>query len=126
MISEELRKYVDMVLQEEKNDNIHDIAVLGKQCHGIDNIIIYIGKSNNSLIVRFSSLKNNIFKKKKFVLRIPHLDYDILDVKKYISNHSMDKIIRWIKLNNLLLQNYEQNENMSSSEFLSMIRLNNE
>ena len=45
MISEELRKYIDMVIKEEQDDVLHEMANLGSHNHGIQDVVIWVGKS---------------------------------------------------------------------------------
>lgn len=123
MISEELRKYVDMVLEEEHNDVLHEMADLGRDDHGIDNVVIWIGKANkqHGLRIKISNLKNRWSNDDNFVIQLPSLDYDPSKVAKWISADVMKKIMAWIKLNQQVLYDFETDKIMYTRDLLNSI-----
>ena len=123
MISEELRKYVDMVLEEERDDVLHEMANLGRDDHGIDNVVIWIGKANkqHGLRIKISNLKNRWSNDDNFVIQLPSLDYDPSKVAKWISTEVMKKIMAWIKLNQQILYDFETDKIMYTRDLLNSI-----
>jgi hypothetical protein len=123
MISEELRKYVDMVLEEEHDDVLHEMANLGRDDHGIDNVVIWIGKANkqHGLRIKISNLKNRWSNDDNFVIQLPSLDYDPSKVAKWISADVMKKIMAWIKLNQQVLYDFETDKIMYTRDLLNSI-----
>ena len=69
MITEELRKYIEMVLTEEQDDVLHEMANLGSHNHGISDVVIWVGKANkqHGLRIKVSNLKNRWSNDDKFV-----------------------------------------------------------
>ena len=123
MISEELRKYIDMVLKEEQDDVLHEMSNLGSQNHGIPDVVIWVGKSNkqHGLRVKISNSKNRWNNDDNFVIQLPSLDYDPMQVAKWITPFIMKQIITWIKLNYQVLHDFETDKIMYTDDFLSKI-----
>lgn len=114
MISEELKKYIQMVAEEEREheetDNIlYEMANIYPRYHGIDDIVIWIGEANkqHGLRVKVSNAKNRYDKQNSFVIQMPSLDYDPAQVAKWIDSKKMNQILSWIKLNQKLLYDFE-------------------
>jgi hypothetical protein len=123
VISEELRKYIDMVLNEEQDDVLHEMSNLGKLDHGIDDVVIWVGKSNkqHGLRVKISNLKNRWSNEDNFVIRMPSLDYDPRQVANWITPDVMKKIQQWIILNQQILYDFETDKIMYTRDFLNKI-----
>ena len=123
MISEELRNYINMVIQEEQDDVLHEMANLGKDDHGIDNVVIWVGKSikQHGVRVKVSNLKNRWSNDDNFVIQLPTLDYDPSQVAKWINKDVMLKILSWIKLNQQVLYDFENDKIMYTRDFLNQI-----
>ena len=111
MISEQLRKYIDMVVTEEKDDVLHEMANLGSHNHGIQDIVIWVGKANkqHGLRIKISNLKNKWSNDDNFVIKLPDLDYD------------PSQVARWIKLNQQVLYDFETDKIMYTDQFISQI-----
>ena len=117
MISEELRKYIDMVLMEEQDDVLHEMANLGS--HNV----IWVGKANkqHGLRIKVSNLKNRWSNDNNFVIQLPSLDYDPSQVARWITSDIMKKIQQWIVLNQQILYDFETDKIMYTDEFISQI-----
>jgi len=123
MITEELRKYIDMVMQEEQDDVLHEMANLGKEDHGIDDVVIWVGKANkrHGLRVKISNVKNRWSNDDNFVIQMPNLDYDPSQVARWITYDIMKKIKEWIALNQKVLYDFETDKIMYTRDFLNKI-----
>jgi hypothetical protein len=119
----ELRKYIDMVIEEDKNDLIHEMANVGPKRHGIDNVYIFVGKTNkqHGLRVKVSRVPGKYDDSDNFIIQMPSLDYDPEQVPRWIKEATMNKILSWIKLNQKLLMDYEQGVIWDTDEFLNDI-----
>jgi hypothetical protein len=123
MISEQLRKYIDMVLKEEQDDVLHEMANLGSHNHGISNVVIWVGKANkqHGLRIKVSNIKNRWSNDDNFVIQLPSLDYDPSQVARWITSDTMKKIMDWIKLNQQVLYDFETDKIMYTDQFISKI-----
>lgn len=123
MITEELRKYINMVRLEESQDLIHEMANVGPKRHGIENVYIFVGKTNkkHGLRVKVSRVPGRYDDNDNFVIQMPSLDYDPLQVPRWIKNSTMKRILEWIKLNQKLLADYEQGVIWDTDDFLDSI-----
>jgi hypothetical protein len=123
MISEELRKYIDTVRLEESHDLIHEMANVGPKRHGIENVYIFLGKTNkqHGLRVKVSKIPGKYDHTENFVIQLPSLDYDPTEVPRWIKNDTMKKILEWIKLNQVLLSDYECDKIWDTDVFLDNI-----
>lgn len=123
MISEKLRKYIDMVLKEEQEDVLHEMANLGSDDHGIKDVVIWVGKSNkqHGLRVKISNLKNRWSNEDNFVIQLPSLDYDHSRVARWITPDIMKKILSWITLNQPVLHDFENDKILYTRDFLNQI-----
>lgn len=123
MISEELRKYIDMVLKEEQDDVLHEMANLGPYDHGINDVVIWVGKANkqHGLRVKISNSKNRWNNDDNFVIQMPSLDYDPSQVARWITPEIMRKIQEWIVLNQQVLYDFETDKIMYTRDFLNKI-----
>ena len=112
-----------MVIQEEQDDVLHEMANLGKDDHGINNVVIWVGKSNkqHGVRVKVSNLKNRWSNDDNFVIQLPTLDYDPSKVAKWINKDVMLKILSWIKLNQQVLYDFENDKIMYTRDFLNQI-----
>lgn len=123
MITEELRKFIDMVAVEESEDLIHEMANVGPKRHGIENVYIFVGKVNkqHGLRVKVSQIPGRYDNNNAFVIQMPSLDYDPAQVPGWIKQSTMKKILEWIKLNQPLLVDYEQGTMWDTDDFLNSI-----
>lgn len=123
MISEVLRKYIDMILKEEQDDVLHEMANLGPSDHGIQDVVIWVGKSNkqHGLRVKISNSKNRWNNDDNFVIQMPSLDYDPDQVARWITPAIMKKIQQWIVLNQQVLYDFETDKIMYTRDFLNNI-----
>jgi hypothetical protein len=123
MISEELRKYIDMVIKEEQDDVLHEMANLGSHNHGIQDVVIWVGKANkqHGLRIKVSNLKNKWSNDDNFVIQLPSLDYDPNQVARWITPDIMKKIQQWIVLNQQVLYDFETDKIMYTDQFISQI-----
>jgi len=123
MISDELKKYVNMVLKEEQDDVLHEMANLGSHNHGISDIVIWVGKANkqHGLRIKVSNLKNRWSNDDNFVIQLPNLDYDPSQVARWITSDIMKQIMTWIRLNQQVLYDFETDKIMYTDQFINKI-----
>ena len=123
MITEELRKYIDMVDQEWENDQLFEMANVFEKRHGIHNVVIWVGATNkrHGLRVKVSNVPNKMDMANSFVIQMPSLDYDPSQVANWIDQKTMAKILSWIKLNQQLLNDYELGIITDTDDFLNKI-----
>ena len=121
MITEELRKYIDMVNKEWENDQLFEMARVGQKHHGIENVVIWVGSANpkNGLRVKVSNIPNKMRMEDSFVIQMPSLDYDPSQVAVWITPKIMKQILEWITLNQKLLYDYENGEIEDTEYFLN-------
>jgi hypothetical protein len=122
MINEELRKYISMVNDEVINDQLNEMANLGKEDHGIEHAVIQVGKANkqHGLRVKVSNLKDR-WSDDNFIIMMPSLDYDTRSVARWIRGDVMKKILEWIKLNQAVLYDFENDQIIYTRDFLNRI-----
>jgi hypothetical protein len=122
MISEELRNYIDMIRVEESQDLVYEMANLGTDDHGIQDIVIWVGKANkqHGLRIKISNLKNR-WSDDNFVIQMPSLDYDPSQVARWITPNIMKQIMSWIKLNQQILYDFETDKIVYTRDFLNQI-----
>jgi hypothetical protein len=123
MISEELRKYIDMVAEEWAQDQLFEMANIFPKRHGIENVVIWVGKApkQHGLRVKVSNIPGKMDMDDSFVIQMPNLDYDPAQVANWINSSKMNKILEWIRLNQKLLYDYEKGTMDDTEEFLSSI-----
>lgn len=124
MISEELRKYIDMVNEEAARDTLMEMARVGPVSSGIDRVVIWVGQSigiQHGLRIKVSNIPNKMDSVDNFSIRMPSLDYDPTQVAKWIDRKTMDKILLWIKVNQQLLYDYETGVIEDTMEFMKQI-----
>lgn len=123
MLTEELRQYINLVQLEESQDLIHEMANVGPKRHGIDNVYIYVGKTNkqHGLRVKISRTPGRYDNNDTFVIQMPSLDYDHAQVPRWIKHDTMGQILDWIKLNQQLLADYEFGKIWDTDDFLNSI-----
>lgn len=121
-ITNQLRKYIDMVNEEVINDQINEMANLGKEDHGIDHVVIQVGKANkqHGLRVKISNLKDR-WSEDNFVIMMPTLDYDPSVVARWIRGDVMKKILEWIKLNSEVLYDFENDKIVYTRDFINRV-----
>ena len=121
MITEELRKYINMVNKEWENDQLFEMARVGQTHHGIENVVIWVGSanSNHGLRVKVSNIPNKMRMEDSFVIQMPSLDYDPSQVAVWITPKIMKQILEWITLNQKLLYDYENGEIEDTEYFLN-------
>ena len=122
-MSEDLRKYIDMVNEEWSNDQLLEITRVGSKRHGIPNVVIWVGlaPTNHGLRVKVSNVPGKMDASDNFTIQIPSLDYDPSQVAKWIDTKTMGRILDWIKLNQTLLYDYETGEIDDTDDFMNKI-----
>lgn len=124
MISEELKKYIQLVEEGESNGLLHEMANIGPHRHGIDKVYISVGSIEHAkhwLRIKVSNIPGKYDKYNNFVIQMPSLDYDQSQVASWITPKIMKKILEWIKLNQELLYNYENGIVYDTDIFLDSI-----
>jgi len=123
MISKDLRKYIDMVDEEWQNAQLSEMARVGSNRHGIENVVIWVGESpkTHGLRVKVSNVPNKMRIEDSFTIMMPSLDYDPRQVADWITPKIMKKILQWITLNQKLLVDYEEGKIWDTDEFLKSI-----
>jgi hypothetical protein len=123
MMSDELRKYIDMIILEDKNDELYEMANLGSDDHGIAHVVIWVGKANkqHGLRVKVSNLKDRWSNDDNFVIQMPSLDYDHEQVAPWIRGSVMKLILAWIVLNSKVLHDFENDAIVYTRDFLNQI-----
>lgn len=123
MITEELRKYIDMVAIEESADELFEMANLFQRRHGIENVVIWVGRApkQHGLRIKVSNIPNKMADDNCFVIMMPSLDYDHTQVANWIDRKKMIRILEWIKINQKLLYDYENGLIDDTDEFLDGI-----
>jgi hypothetical protein len=121
MITEELRKYINMVNKEWENDQLFEMARVGQKHHGIENVVIWVGSANtqHGLRVKVSNIPNKMRMEDSFVIQMPSLDYDPSQVAAWITPKIMKQILEWIALNQKLLYDYENGDIEDTEYFLN-------
>lgn len=111
-----------MVNEEVINDQINEMANLGKEDHGIDHVVIQVGKANkqHGLRVKISNLKDR-WNEDNFVIMMPSLDYDPSVVARWIRGDVMKKILEWIKLNSEVLYDFENDKIVYTRDFINRV-----
>ena len=120
-------KLVDIVtftrLCEEEwlNDELFEMANIHSDIHGIQDIVIWVGRANkqHGLRIKVSNKKNKFDATDHFVIQMPSLDYDPRMVAKWITPQHIQLIFNWIKLNQQLLFDYENDLIDNTKVFLS-------
>ena len=123
MITEELRKYLDMVSTEWESDELYEMAHIFPKRHGIENVVIWVGMApkQHGLRVKVSNVPDKMSMTDSFVIMMPSLDYDPHQVADWITPKIMNRILDWIKLNQPLLSDYETGRLDDTELFLNSI-----
>ena len=123
MITEELRKYIDMVSTEWESAELYEMANIFPKSHGIENVVIWVGMApkQHGLRVKVSNVPNKMNMTDSFVIMMPSLDYDPRQVANWITPKIMNRILDWIKLNQELLSDYETGRLDDTELFLNNI-----
>lgn len=123
MLTEELRRYINMVDEEWSNGQLFEMANVTATRHGIENVVIWVGRTpkQHGLRVKVSKVPNKMDMDDSFVIMMPSLDYDPTQVPRWIGSNTMKKILTWIKLNQKLLYDYENGIIYDTDEFLNSI-----
>ena len=112
-----------MVVFEDINDQLLEMANIHSQTHGIDGVVLWVGRAakQHGLRIKVSNARNRYDWENSFVIQMPSLDYDHSQVAKWIDAKTMKKILEWIKLNQQLLYDYENGKIDDTVEFLDKI-----
>ena len=78
MLTEELRRYINMVDEEWSNGQLFEMANVTAKRHGIENVVIWVGRTpkQHGLRVKVSKVPNKMDMDDSFVIMMPSLDYD--------------------------------------------------
>jgi hypothetical protein len=123
MITEELRKYINMVADEWNKDQLFEMANITPNRHGIENVMIWVGKApkQHGLRVKVSNIPNKMRIEDSFTIMMPSLDYDPDQVASWITPNIMKQILQWIVLNQKVLYDYENGLVDDTDEFLNLL-----
>jgi hypothetical protein len=107
-------------LEEWSNDELFEMANLHSKRHGIKDVVIWVGMTNNQhgLRVKVSNIKNKFSIDDHFIIQMPSLDYNPKNVAKWIDT---EPILEWIKLNQKLLYDYENGLISDTDIFLNKV-----
>jgi hypothetical protein len=121
MTPKELREYINMVAEETEQGILNEMSNLNSDDHGIENVVIWIGKTNkrHGLRIKVSNIKNYWSEDDNFTIAIPSLDYDPTQVANWIKNKSIEKIKHWIKINSELLYKLDNGDYSSFRTFVN-------
>ena len=112
-----------MVNEETRCGLLHEMANVDPSTHGIENIYIYVGsveKAQHWLRVKVSNVPGKYDRDDNFVITMPDLDYDPKQVADWVKPKIPD-ILKWIKLNQKVLYDYETGVVTNTKEFLNSI-----
>lgn len=106
----EIELFEEECEKERLNDELYEMANIHSSVHGIDDVVIWVGKENkrHGLRVKVSNVKNKYVEENSFNIKMPSLDYNPRHVAKWITTRHMKAIFNWIKLNQKLLYDYEK------------------
>jgi hypothetical protein len=123
MDTDKLRKYIDMVDKEWRDDQLFEMANVTSKRHGIENIVIWVGAApkQHGLRVKVSNIPGRMDMDNSFVIMMPSLDYDPNQVANWITPKIMKQILQWITLNQKLLYDYESGIITDTDDFLDNI-----
>ena len=122
----EFQKYIKMVKEEEEQDQLYEMANVTSRYHGINDVVIWVGiaPKQHGLRIKVSNIKNRFDPNDNFVVQMPSLYYDPLQVASWID---MKKILSWITLNQQILYDYEIGLIQDTGYFLdNLSKVNNE
>lgn len=113
----------EKLCEQEDFYELHEMANIHSNVHGISDVVIWVGKANMQLGLRIkvSNLKNKFDPQNCFVVQMPGLDYNPQKVAKWITSDILHKIFEWIKLNQELLYQYETGKLDDTLIFLNSI-----
>jgi len=119
----DITEYIKQVETELFNDQLFEMANVTSRYHGIDGVVIWVGLApgQHGLRVKISKVPNKMDIHNSFVVMMPSLDYDEKQVPNWINAQTMNKILEWIKLNQKLLNDYENGLIHDTGYFLDNI-----
>lgn len=119
MNDSEIRKYINLV----NKSDITEAVNLHKKDHGIDDVVIWVGKGNgrHGPRVKVSNAKNSWRNDDNFTIKIPSLDYNYRQAASWITHDILEKIFQWIKLNQQVLYDFENGTIMYSDELINKL-----
>jgi hypothetical protein len=115
--------YQAMCDTEVYGETLFEMANLHKSKHGIDDVVIWVGKANkqHGLRVKVSNVKNMFDPNDCFVIQMPQLDYNHKAVANWITSKKLQEVLAWIKLNQHVLYDYENGVIDDTDEFLKKL-----
>lgn len=118
-MNKNIREYINLIDQIIINEAVN----LHKNDHGIDDIVIWLGKSNkrHGMSVKISNFKNKWREDNNFTIKIPSLDYDPKQVASWITTDTIQKILQWIKINQNIIYDFENDKIMYSNDLISKL-----
>jgi hypothetical protein len=117
------KEYMEMCEQEWEDDALFEMANMRYKTHGIRDIVIWVGESNNQhgLRIKISNKKNRWDKSDHFVIQMPSMKYNKQNVAGWITQKHLSQIIEWIEKNYSVLSDYENGIINDTIEFLERI-----
>lgn len=116
-------KVFELLNSDEDFDELYEMANIHSRYHGIQDIVIWVGLANkqHGLRIKVSNVKNKFDQNNCFVIQMPSLDYNPEKVASWIDKNKMKQITEWIKLNQVLLYDYENGVIDDTGLFLDSI-----
>ena len=109
---------IDSIFQNEKVDDLYEMANLTVNYHGIDpRVVIWVGIASKQLGLRVNKMDVD----DNFVIQLPSLDYDPTTVARWITPKILNGILEWIKLNQQVLFDYETGKIVDTGKFLNSL-----
>jgi hypothetical protein len=92
-----MRKYIDLIVKQQ-TPMLLEMANLNKTVHGIDGVVLWIGRENkqHGLRVKVSNKRDRFDVNDNFVIQLPSLYYDHKQVANWISSKMLTKIFDWV------------------------------
>ena len=118
-----ISEFTKLVQEETDNDQLYEMANIFSHTHGIENVVIWVGRANkhHGLRVKVSNVPNKMDPENNFVIQMPSLDYDPGQVAAWIAGRKLKMVLQWIVLNQKILYDYEQGLNDDTGVFLDNI-----
>lgn len=119
MTTENIQKYIEIVA-DQQTSMLTEMANLNKSIHGIDGIVLWIGRENkqHGLRIKVSNKRDRFDVNNNFVIQLPSLYFDHKQVANWISSKILTKILDWIKIHQDSIYKFEKGEFQTLDDFL--------